>query len=252
MNKYKGLPDDVSRIVSLACSNHLKNIPPSMVIPLNKGNGRTSLLAHIADRFKEGGAIDFSSPYLYLEYDLTGTIADIHKTHISIQSNCRYANQYQGVVALGLDGLLPQLTDAAGEDFFAMVKSVKAYATVLLFVPADCCFSSLHYLLHKTGGSIQLVKPIEPSVSDIVSIFFDSLPDSIKATYCRPKDLKKCTETVSAYIASATPYCTITSAIELAKNLLYKDEEALVAIFGGQTIQKKEANHDRRTVEYIK
>jgi hypothetical protein len=138
-----------------------------MLIPLDSGNGRSSMVLYAAERFRESNALKFSSRELCLEFKLTGTERNIDEICLEIRENSEYANQYQGVVAFDMDALLPELEhkDGVCGKFFEMAKRVGRHAMLMLYVPADCPQKKLDRIASEFGAGLQVLDAIVPTTN---------------------------------------------------------------------------------------
>ena len=109
--------------------------PQSLIVPLNEGNGRTMLLAYVADMYQEFGVLDFScSPDLYLETRLDGSSTQMKQTFSSICEAAVYANQYTNVVGMDISEMAAHMNENQFSEFLQQIKALCAEAYVIFFV----------------------------------------------------------------------------------------------------------------------
>jgi len=221
------LPKSVTKIAETVCnatrssSNSILR-PPHLLIPIDSGNGRSSLINELTNYYQKFDAIEFSSRDHYLEFKLTGTVGNINDTHAEIQENAEYANHYRGVVAFDTDRLLPKLSDTLGDKFFEMVGKVKRYATIVIFVPVDCPKKSLDFISSKIGFRLSVLPPVEYSLNDYAKVFFDNFPFS---GVDLPRNINIPRQAIADYIDRSFTRPTMRDVIELAESMAFNENE---------------------------
>ena len=193
--------------------------PPHLLIPMNSGDGRTSLINTLTEYYETFDAIQFSSRDHYLELTLTGTVENVKHTHIEIQENIEYSNHYQGVIAFNIDSILQKLNDIVAEKFFEMVEKVKGHATLVIFVPADCQEKHLDLIASKVGASLIQIPPIVYNTNDYTQVFIDHLSSP---TMLLPRNSGK-KQAVADYITQVLPRPTMRKVIELSESMAFNE-----------------------------
>ena len=226
------LPKSVMKIAETVCSadhssSSFKLRPPHLLIPMDSGNGRSSLIDELTDYYQNFDAIEFSSRDHYLEFKLTGKALNIDEILLEIKENAEYKNHYRGIVAFDTDNLVPKLTDTLSDKFFEMVSKVKRYATIVIFVPVDCSKKNLELITSKIGVSLKLLPPVEYSQNDYANVFFEHLP-FVDMNLTRTNITK---QTITDYIFQSFVRPTMCSVIELAESMTFNESE-LKKLFG--------------------
>ena len=234
INEY-ALPQAVIKIVETVCNGDYsqrksKPRPPHLLIPMNRGDGRSSVINTLTEYYETFDAIKFSSRDHYLELTLTGTVENVKYTHIEIQENIEYANHFQGVIAFNIDSLLQKLSDVAAEKFFEVVDKVKRHATLVIFVPADCSQKNLDLIASKVGASLIQIPPVKYTANDYAQVFIDQL--SLPTMLLSRNSGKK--QAVANYITQELPNPTMRKVIELSESMVF-NEFAYKKLFGIST-----------------
>jgi hypothetical protein len=226
-----GLTKPIADCIDKACIYGVRL--PHMLIPASGGNGRSRLTQNIAERIYESNTLLFSSRELFLEVELGRTERSIDEASIIIQENSEYANDYQGVVAFGIDALLPELEnkDGAGGKFFGLAKRVGRRATLLLFVPADCPQKKLDRIASEFGPGLRVFDAIVPSPDELAEAFWENLPKKLreKPELCDGFDKHK--KKIAAHITETIPKPTFSAVRDAAQNVVHNDA-VLKKLFG--------------------
>ena len=232
------LPKAVTKVIKTVCNarnshKSSKLRPPHLLIPIDSGDGRSSLINALTDCYDTFGVIEFSSRDHYMEFKLIGTVGNVNDTYREIQENAEYSNHYRGIVGLGFDALLTRLNEVVAEKVFDMIDKVKRYATIVIFVPSDCSKKNLDIIASKIGVSLRLMPAVEYSANEYASVFFDYLPFDEKSItrYITAK------QAVTEYITEALVHPTMRGVIELAESMVF-NESAIKKLFGKSEIER--------------
>jgi len=231
---YPKLPQQVKEIVTAVCSyketDKTKSNPVHLLIPLDSGNGRTSITQTITEQYHDYKAINFSSRDLYLEFKLNGTVTNIYETDIAIQECAEYCNQFHGVVAMDIDALLPHLHDTAGSKFFDLILKIKSHCTLIIYTPSHCPQKQIDLMAAKIGVSLQPVPAVKISTSHMTKVFYENLPQQMQDA--QPE---KYENTIAEFISQNIPNPTLSAAIETAASMAFNT--ALCQKLLGKTIK---------------
>lgn len=220
------LPPTVEKIVETVSTN--RNVrPPNLLIPLDSGNGRSSLVSALTEGYEKSRAIEFSSRDHFMEFKLSGTVGNINDTYAEIRENAEYANHFRGIVAFEVDTLLTKLTDTIGDKFFEMILNVKRHAVVILFIPADCSKKSVDLILDKGGKSFIHIPPVIHSDLVYATAFRRWLSRSVSEIAADQIP----TETIVSYLKKSLTHMTMKNVHELADSMAFEYSAKLKQIF---------------------
>ena len=111
--------------------------PRHFIIPLNSGNGRTTLIEYMADMYKESGVLDFISGLDdYIEITLDGSLQQLKQAFAEIDAAAVYTNEYSNIIGLDISGIASHLGETQFTEFLRNVKRICDHACVVFFVSA--------------------------------------------------------------------------------------------------------------------
>src|SRR5699024_10613320 len=80
--------------------------PCHLIIPLDSGYGRTTLVEYMATVYKEYGVLDFTSSLDdYIEITFDGTLPQLRAAFGLICSAAEYANAYENIISMDISAL---------------------------------------------------------------------------------------------------------------------------------------------------
>ena len=158
--------DHLTSALSGICVNKLAHkrcgLPvPHFVIPLDSGNGQTTILRYIADILKNNDVRHFGGLDHYLEYNLDGSLGNLKQMFADIESSAVYTNSYEGVIGINICALASNINEQ-GAYFVEKIAQVGNTATLVLFIGNN-----------PTKGALTLVDSIKKVVPSLVSINID-------------------------------------------------------------------------------
>lgn len=129
--------------------------PPGFIIPLDAGDGQTTILEYITDVFYGNHIRFFAGPDLYLEYRPDGTFPDMKRVFRSIHDCAVYTNYFEGVIGLDISALSKDM-----QDYFLMqVHNLCSSATMVYFIgsaPSRTVRSTVQLLKEKNRNLIEI------------------------------------------------------------------------------------------------
>ena len=135
--------EEVKKHVSAECKKAAlyKNsgrTPKCMIIHLSKGQGRTTLLNHIALEYKKAEVLKFHNGLDdFLEIDFSGDYDD-YILNQSIIEDASIFGSYDGVVGMDASELCKNKTGKQWTDFTSLIKGLSKSACIVFFVPYTC------------------------------------------------------------------------------------------------------------------
>ncbi len=111
---------------------------PHLLMELERGNGQTYLTEYITQFFAENDLRSFGSMDNYLEYQLDGSLKQIHQMFMDIRANAVYSPRFEGVIAMDVTALGQVVNEEQMEVFVKEMTSIMYSATVILFLSPKC------------------------------------------------------------------------------------------------------------------
>lgn len=109
--------------------------PDHLVLPLDSGSGRTTLVEYMTDKYKEAGVLPFTSgPDDYLEITLDGSLSQLKQAFAVIDAAAVYANAYGNIVSMDISALAAHLGETQMTEFVKNIRKVCDSACVVFFV----------------------------------------------------------------------------------------------------------------------
>ena len=152
--------------------------PEHFVVPLDAGNGRTTLVRYMKNMYKQSGILDFDSgldDFIEIEFD--GTMQQLKKAFSVIESAAVYANNYTGIVAIDISAIAAHINEAQCAEFLSRISVVCRYACVLFFVKANTSPSE-EKLIAKICDNVQNVRMFQAelySTEDVCEIVLKNI-----------------------------------------------------------------------------
>ena len=220
-------PEPIKEFVSNVCDKrkvYNTSFLPSLLVPIDSGNGRSTITKAVTNILRETETICFSShTYRYLEFKPKGDVSSIYRMDMEIQDNkaTTYTNEFQGVISVIADSLLAHLNDAVGEKFFELTERVKKKAMLIVFVPADANSRQVELIAYKLGIGTKTFDAITYDAEYLSRLFYNA---SSKFADCTSIKYETCKERVASYIENCIREKTLKNVLKSAEALLYNDE----------------------------
>lgn len=111
--------------------------PPHFMLPMDPGSGRSTLISYMIDMYKAHGILDFSSGLDdCIEVTFDGSLPQIRKVVMDIQSAAVYSNAYSGIVSMDITNIALHLNETQCTEFINCCKKVCKDACVVFFLSA--------------------------------------------------------------------------------------------------------------------
>lgn len=109
--------------------------PNHLLVNLDSGSGRTTLVEYIKNMFKATNVLGFKSGIDdYIEFEFDGTLQQMRTVFSEIDSAAVYANEFKDLIAIGISEVANHLNEVQYTEFIAKMKSVCEQALVIFFV----------------------------------------------------------------------------------------------------------------------
>lgn len=109
--------------------------PKHLIVPLDPGAGRTTLVEYLTERYKEAGVLPFAGGLDdYIEVTLDGTLPQLKRAFAAIDAAAVYANEYGGVVGMDVSAIAAHMEETQFTLFLQNCKRVCDHACVIFFV----------------------------------------------------------------------------------------------------------------------
>ena len=111
--------------------------PDHMLIQLDSGCGRTTIMEYAADMFKAAGVLDFSSGLDdYVRITLDGTLPQLRQAMSDLQSAAVYKPNFTGLVEVDAAALATRSGETQYNEFFGRFAEQCSHACVFFFFPS--------------------------------------------------------------------------------------------------------------------
>ncbi|WP_434309856.1 hypothetical protein [Hominifimenecus sp. rT4P-3] len=112
--------------------------PDHLLIPLDAGEGRTTLVEYLTDMYKEHGVLSFASGLDdYIEISFDGTLHQLKQAFSAIDSAAVYENEYANVIGMDITNLSLHMNETQFGEFMSNCKRICENACVLFFVHSE-------------------------------------------------------------------------------------------------------------------
>lgn len=138
-----GLESPCAEIESVCANAHLYKRcgkkPMHLIVPLDSGNGRTTLIEFLTDMYKKHGILSFTSGLDdYVEVTLDGSSTNkIVQAFSSIQEAAIYDNFYRNVAAVIISDVAKYINGPQLQEFLKESKALCDNACVIFFVNSE-------------------------------------------------------------------------------------------------------------------
>lgn len=142
--------------------------PEHLIVNLDKGSGRTSLIRYMADMYKAHNVLDFSgSRDEYIEYCFDGTLGQLRNGFAFIDSAADYTNEYSNIIGLDISKIALHLNELQFSEFITNIERVCKSAVVVFFV-SSVLGKNEERLIEKLQESVDNIRRVdtEPYTSD--------------------------------------------------------------------------------------
>ena len=192
--------------------------PAHLVIPLDPGSGRTTLVEYMTDKYKEAGVLSFNSGLDdYIEIVFDGTLQQLKQAFSSIDSAAVYTNEYCSIISMDISNISAHLGETQFSEFIRNCKRVCEHACVIFFVHTAPGRNE-EKLLIKLSESIDNIKrlEVEPYTEDDICALI------IKAVTEHGVEIKRETEFRAAMAVIVSEFCitSVKDAITTADSLV--------------------------------
>lgn len=135
-------------------------IPNHLIIPLDSGNGRTTILEYMTRMYKSSGVMRFSSGRDdFIEVVFDGSPQQLKQAFSMIDSAAEYTNAYENIVGMDISGIAPHLGEVQWTDFQRSIARICKSACVVFFVKQEPS-SAEERLLNRLQKTVKKVKRI--------------------------------------------------------------------------------------------
>ena len=92
--------------------------PQNLIVPLDPGNGRTSVLEYVSGMYRKYGVLDFSSgPDPFVEIELDGSLKQMKQAFCTVEDAAIYANHYSHVVGMDVSEMAAHIHESQFQEF---------------------------------------------------------------------------------------------------------------------------------------
>lgn len=131
--------------------------PNHMIINLDNGDGRSTLVEYIMGCFKENGILDFRSGVDdYIEFELDGSLQQMRTVFAQIDAAAVYDNEFNDIIALGVSDIANHLNEVQFTEFISNCKKICDNAFVIFYIHSN-----------PSNAEERLVEKLVSSISNI-------------------------------------------------------------------------------------
>lgn len=127
---------------------------PHLLVALDAGDGRTTFTRFFARNAVQHQLRHFGGMDTFLEFTLTGEMAQMHSVFQQIRDCAVYTNEYEGIIALDIGALANYINEAQVPYFLEQVKRCGACATIVFYIPRTPS-RNLSLLVSKLHGCLE-------------------------------------------------------------------------------------------------
>jgi len=215
--------------------------PSHLILPLDSGSGRTTIVQYMADMYKKNKVMDFRcSLDDFLEIVFDGSPKQLCQEFARIDASADYANEYRNIVAMDVSSIAHHPGEIQYDDFLEKSCELCKNACVLFFTGSipDRDEENLIEDLLKQIDNIKLMS-IEPySKEELAQIAARDLKD---------RDIEILNEhefnTALLDIIDLSEITTVKETLKLVENLIrYADFSSFTPLIDGIVIKDKVAD----------
>lgn len=112
--------------------------PPHLMLGMDPGEGRSTLVAYLVERYKAAGVLPFTCGLDdYLEIVLDGTQQQLRRAFAGVDACAVYANEYENVVAIDVIAMAAHLNENQCAEFLERCGRLCEHACVVFFTSAQ-------------------------------------------------------------------------------------------------------------------
>lgn len=146
-----------------AMFSHCGRKPKHLLLAMDPGEGRTTLIEYIVDMYKAHGVLPFSCGLDdYVEVVLDGTIKQLRRSFAAIQDCATYANSFENVAAIDITAISHYLGQSQCSELMTSCSDLCESACVIFFTSAN-----------RTRNEERLVERLMKSIKDIEEIIVE-------------------------------------------------------------------------------
>lgn len=140
--------------------------PDHLIVPLSAGNGRSTLLEYMADRYKAARVMPFDCGLDdFIEIELDGTLQQLHQAFRDIADAAIYANEYSNIIGMDISAIALHQGETQYTEFLRSCKEICAHACVVFFLHSEPTRNELRLaeMLSETVDRVQMLEPVQLS-----------------------------------------------------------------------------------------
>ena len=152
--------------------------PGHLIVPMDPGSGRTTLLEYMTERYKEAGVLRFCSGLDdFIELTLDGSLLQLQRAFATIDAAAIYTNEFSDLIGMDISAIASHLGETQLSEFLKNCKRVCDHACVVFFVHSVPSGNE-EKLLRKLCETVENIKqiPVKPYTKDeICSLIIKTL-----------------------------------------------------------------------------
>lgn len=132
-----------------------------LIVPLDSGSGRTTIIEYMVDKYKECGVLSFNSGIDdYVEVTFDGTLNQLNDAFRLIDDASTFDNEFSDLVAMDISNIAKHLNEIQLSEFLKKTKSVCDHSCVIFFVHANPSKNE-EILLNKLCEAVDKIRRID-------------------------------------------------------------------------------------------
>ena len=139
--------------------------PANLIIPLDSGEGRHTLLRYLSYHFRVSGSVDYSSgldDFIYLECD--GSLDGVHELFYEIEDAAIFKNYYSGIIAIDISDIANHPQETQYSIFLNQIKKAEKKSMIIFFTKTN--------ISKNEERLIQKLSEIIPNVQVLSSVYY--------------------------------------------------------------------------------
>ena len=135
--------------------------PPHLVIPLDAGDGRSTVIRYIKSMFKKHRILNFDSGIdEYVDVILDGSLRQLRKAFSEIDAAAVYANYFTGIIAMDITALSTHLNESQCREFIENVQVYGKHGFFVFFIRTNPSVAEKR-LVAKLTDTVPNIKELE-------------------------------------------------------------------------------------------